>query len=270
MSVYGGDFIGFQLGDIHSTSLNIIRVSNNNRYSENLTPNFNSTTAQVPGGDGTYYWNSFYSQKPIVIDFAFDDLRDEDIRQLKQVLNFKGVQKLIFDETPYKYYMVRCSAPPTLKYIPFDLKGITVYKGEGSANLVAYYPFGISVSPVVIKNSSYSKLLNPGDLPTGLKIYYSIENAQSLSKIQLFKEDGTTQINELNFSSISSLSESDKYICIDTKTHLIEGLDENFVKTGNLYNKFITTGDFFSLPIGAYYVGSNVAFEKIEFSSLYY
>ena len=269
MSIYGGDFIGFQLGDIHSTSLNIMRVSNSNRYSENLTPDINSTKVQVPGGDGTYYWNTFYTQKPITIDFAFDDLRDEDIRQLKQVLSFKGVQKLIFDETPYKYYMVRCSAPPTLKYIPFDLKGITVYKGEGAANLVAYYPFGISVNPVTVKSSSHSRILNPGDLPTGLKIYYSIEGAQSLLKIQLLKEDETS-IGELNFSSISSLGENDEYICIDMKNHLIEGLDENFKKTGNLYNKFITTGDFFELPIGVYYIDSNVEFEKVEFSSLYY
>lgn len=270
MSVYSGEFIGFQIGNIHSSNLNIVRVSNSNRYTENLTPNFTSSTVQVPGGDGTYYWDSFYSQKPIIIDFAFDDLRDEDIRQLKSVFNFKGVQKLIFDETPYKYYMVRCSAPPSLKYIPFDNNGITVYKGEGSANLVAYYPFGISVKPVTIKNSFSCKILNPGDIPSYPKIFYSIENAANLSKIQLSgKQDFSSIAGELNFSTITAAG-NDKYICIDTRTHLIEGLDENFIKTGNLYNKFIISGDFFSLPVGVCYINSNITFEKIEFSSLYY
>jgi len=61
MSVYSGDFLGFQLGDIHSSQLNITRVSNSNRYTENLTPNFIDTTVQVPGKDGTYYWDTFYT-----------------------------------------------------------------------------------------------------------------------------------------------------------------------------------------------------------------
>ena len=32
---------------------------------------------------------------------------------------------------------------------------------------------------------------------------------------------------------------------VDTKTHLAEGLDSNFNKIGNLYNRFIVEGDFF-------------------------
>jgi len=40
MSVYTGDFLGFSLGGIHSSQLNITRVSNNDRYIENLTPAF--------------------------------------------------------------------------------------------------------------------------------------------------------------------------------------------------------------------------------------
>ena len=96
MSVYDGDFLGFQLGDIHSSQLNITRVSSGDRYTENLTSNFNDVTEQVPGADGTYYWNTYYTQHPFIIDFAFDDLRDEDIRRLKQILSFKGVQPLIF------------------------------------------------------------------------------------------------------------------------------------------------------------------------------
>ena len=128
----------------------------------------------MPGGDGTYYWRTTYPKKPFTIDFAFDDLRDEDIRRLRQVLSFKGVQKLIFDEAPYKYYLVKCSAPPSLKYIAFQHHEVTVYKGEGSINLVAYYPFGISTNVVTIQNKTNSKLLNPGDLPTALKIYYSL------------------------------------------------------------------------------------------------
>lgn len=268
MSVYGGDFLGFQLGDIHSSRLNITRVSDGQRYNDNLTPNFTDSTAVVPGGDGTYYWNTFYTQKPFTINFAFDDLGDEDIRQLRQIFSFKGVKKLIFDETPYKYYMVKCSAPPTLKYIAFDCGNITIYKGEGNVNLVAFYPYGIATRKVSIENTAYHKITNAGDLPAGLEIYYSIENATALQKVELLKDDES--ICSLGFSNLVPLSENDKYICIDTRKHLIEGLDEHFNKTGNLYNKFISSGDFFSLPIGIYYINSNTPFLKTEFSSLYY
>ena len=64
-----------------------------------------------------YYWDTFYSQKPFTLDFAYDDLRDEDLRTLRQVFGFKGVKPLIFDEFPYKKYMVKCATSPVLKYI---------------------------------------------------------------------------------------------------------------------------------------------------------
>lgn len=268
MSVFSGDFLGFQLGDIHSSSLNITRVSTNDRYNENLTPELTDSVTAVPGGDGSYYWDTSYTKIPFTIDFAFDDLRDEDIRKLRQVFGFKGVKKLIFDEYPYKYYMVKCSAPPSLKYIAFDHKEVKVYKGEGTVNLVAYYPYGISTKLVTIKKNTSHKIINSGDLSTGIKIYYSLTTAAGLSEIKLMKKDEV--IAQMGFSNISSLNESDKYICIDTKSHLIEGLDEDFKKTGNLYNKFNDSGDFFLLPVGTYNISSNVEFEKVEFSSLYY
>jgi len=44
MSVYSGDFLGFQLGNVHSSQLNITRVSSGDRYSETFIPNFNDST----------------------------------------------------------------------------------------------------------------------------------------------------------------------------------------------------------------------------------
>ena len=105
MSVFQGDFLGFTLGEIHSSQLNITRVSSSDRYTDILLPNFKDVTQEVPGGDGTYFWNSYYSTKLFTLDFAYDDLRDEDLRSLRQAFGFKGVQPLIFDEFPYKKYI---------------------------------------------------------------------------------------------------------------------------------------------------------------------
>ena len=268
MSVYDGDFLGFQLGDIHSSQLNITRVSSGDRYNENLTSNFNDVTEQVPGADGTYYWNTYHTQRSFVIDFAFDNLHDEDIRRLKQVLNFKGVQPLIFDETTYKKYYVKCSSPPVLKYISFNDKETKIYKGEGNINLVAYYPYGISTMDIKINGGIKSILTNAGDIETPIKIYYSLNDNLIGQNLSLSLSEDQNKILNLNIGQ--KLNENDVYICIDGKTHLIEGLDINYKKTGNLYNRFITSGDFFLLPIGENNFITTIACDKIEFNYLYY
>lgn len=265
MSVYTGDFLGFQLGDVHSSQLNIIRVSSGDRYNENLSSNFNDVTEQVPGADGTYYWNTYYTQKPFTIDFAFDDLRDEDIHRLKRILNFKGVQPLIFDETLYKKYYVKCSSPPILKYVGFDNYGTIIYKGEGSINLVAYYPYAVSTKDISFTNGTNFLLPNTGDIETPIKVYYDLNNLVGQNLSFSLSEDKI-----LNLSIEEKLSDNDRYICIDGKTHLIEGLDKDYKKTGMLYNRYITSGDFFLLPIGKNNFTTNISCNKIEYNYLYY
>ena len=267
MSVFSGDFLGLQLGGIHSSQLNITRVSNSDRYSENLIPNFTDQTVQRPGSDGTYYWNTFYTQKPFTIDFAFDDLRDEDLRRLRQIFGFKGVKELIFDEDSYKKYYVKCSAPPTLKYISFDYKEIRVYKGEGSVNLIAYYPYALSTRETILKSDSSTQINNIGDIEIPVKIYYKVDNNET--DINLVLKTKKKIIGELNISGIKAIG-TDSYICIDNNTHLIEGLDSIFNKTGNLYNKYITSGDFFMIPIDQHILESNIDWESIKFNYLYY
>lgn len=268
MSSFSGDFLGFTLGDIHSSTLNITRVSNSDRYEDNLLPTLKDFTLEVPGGDGTYYFNSFYTQKTFTIDFAYDGLHDEDLRALRQILGFKGIQPLIFDEFAYKKYMVKCAAPPTLKYICFDYNGARIYKGEGTLNLVAYYPYAISVVPVIITNVSSSFLSNEGDIETSLKVYYNANQIANLQEITLQDSQKQT-VSQIGFSNLYSI-DNDKYILVDFSTHLIEGLNEFQQKTGHLYNQFITTGDFFNLPPGQFYFNSTISAKSIEYNMLYY
>ena len=186
MSVYQGDFLGFQLGNDHSYGINITRVSNNDRYLDSLLPQFTDAAVQVPGGDGTYYWDTYYTQKPITIDFAFDDLRDEDLRKLRQMFSFKSIKPLIFDEFPYKKYMVKCAQPPQLKYLCFDHYEFRIYKGEGTVQLIAYYPFAFSVvSPSLGWNESGAVINNNGDMPANLQITYDLEQVSGDINIEL-------------------------------------------------------------------------------------
>lgn len=139
-----GDFIGFSFNEHRSESLGIVRVSDGSRYNEDLVPTTQDKTVQVPGGDGFYYFGSDYTQRQFNINIAFDELTEKQFRELQQVFGTKELGKLIFDERPYKYYMVK-SSKPQLKYICFGKDGERIYKGEGTLTFTAYYPFAKSV-----------------------------------------------------------------------------------------------------------------------------
>ena len=158
-----GDFIGFWIGDTHSSELGIIRTSDGSRFNENLLPTIQDKTVQVPGGDGFYYFGSYYTQRPFNIPIAFDNMSEAQFRRLKQIIGSKEMVQLVFDEAPYKYYSVKSTGSPILKYVCFDVEDDSsggnvgdlyaqatparstktrVYKGEGTLSFIAYDPFG--------------------------------------------------------------------------------------------------------------------------------
>lgn len=292
-----GDFIGFTFNGVHSSDMGIIRTSDGSRFNENLLPTFTDKTVQIPGGDGTYYFGSNYTQRQISISVATDELTETQFRQLKQWLGDKQIHPLVFDEAPYKTYMVKTSSAPTLKFICFD--NITknnneivvnrVYKGEGSLQFIAYFPFArctkkylsdysdsnkeewASASGLLTEQGEYDKtgtttinLYNPGDLETDFFAYYAKTSLKWLTKIYI-------DSNILNFDFSNNDRITDTYIRINSKANLIEGCDENYKPTGILYNKFITSGDFFKIPTGkSQLVSVNAKCVKIDYDYLYY
>ena len=178
------------------------------------------------------------------------------------------MKELIFDEYSYKKYYVKCSAPPQIKFIPFsDLGDVLNYKGEGSVNLVAYYPYAESIRQGKIVSKTSDSISNIGDLEMPIKIYYPISS--SALNVDITLVDELQKTHQLKIRSATKI-ETDSYICIDMKTHLIEGVDSNRNKTGHLYNRFITAGDFFMVPTGLNKITSTVAWNLITFNYLYY
>ena len=180
--MYENDYLGFKFDGVHftifphpsETAANVIqltRVSEGDRYTNNLLPIGQDATVDVPGGDGTYYFGTNFKQKTFDINFAFDNLSEANIRKIRQVFSKRNsLAPLIFDENPYKYWMVKCQGMPQLKTVCFvkneqlgsvnlihatDLAAATtsntwpdytqigerVYKGEGTVSFIAYYPF---------------------------------------------------------------------------------------------------------------------------------
>jgi hypothetical protein len=63
----GDDFLHFAFGDFNSKNFAsggiIYRTSDSNRYNINLAPPMRDITAEVPSGDGQYYFGTFHQPK---------------------------------------------------------------------------------------------------------------------------------------------------------------------------------------------------------------
>lgn len=280
--VISGDFVGFTFNGVHSSTLGIIRTSDGSRYSEDLLPNYQDKVVDAPGTDETYYFGTFYKQKLIPVSFAFDNMSESQIRRLKILLSDKQVHELWFDETPYKAYNVKINGTPTLKYICFNIEDefarpTRVYKGEGTINFVAYYPFAHSrfkyldeyddsytnktewatssglkiksnLDDVIQLEPGYRtiNLWNGGDLKSDFSIYIYFNNSNYITAGKFSIDSKTLKINRIYKKG------SDSGIQINTRLKLIQGFKENKGKislTNNIYNEYIISGDFFKIPL---------------------
>jgi len=160
-----------------------------------------------------------------------------------------------------------------------------IYKGEGTIQFIAYYPFGMrdvgttreydkdgdprnekqpgimlgGSSPDGRSKEASSILYNRGDLPTDWRLAIWWYRFNFLEKIELFI--GSSLVGEMHFQLNKEASESKeekdanglKYIIINSKSNLVE---EAYYKngwnyTGNVYNINLVGGDFFKIPNGS-------------------
>ena len=267
-SQYSSDYIGFTFNGVHSGTLGIKRTSEGSRFNENLLPTIQDKTVQVPGGDGMYHFGSYYTQRQFNISYAFDALTEEQLARIKALFGDKKIHELIFDESPYKVYQAKVTGTASIKHIPFA-EGATnrIYKGEGTIQFTAYNPYAHSVYKYLNQYENKNKnewkdsanLLNEQglfDLLIGNSISLYNPGVKETDFILSFNFNegiipaGGIDIganNQLNFNLIRSQGEDDQ-IKINTKLNLIEGY-KNGKKTGNIYNKHITSGTFFKIPV---------------------
>ena len=292
------DYVGFTFNGKHSSELGIIRTSEGSRFNESLLPTIQDKTIQVPGGDGMYHFGSYYTQRQFNISYAFDSLTEAQLNELKQWLGDKKIHTLIFDETPYKAYQAKVTGSASIKHIPF-VEGATnrVYKGEGSIQFTAYDPYARckekylsndyykkfnnieewkDAANLLIDQEDYDdckgneiKLYNPGDKEADFILTFRFDNRNIPAGTIYLDAD-----SQLSIKQISRLGE-DTHIKINTKLNLIEGyVGER--KSGNIYNRFITSGTFFKIPCSTNITMTidesnllNGCFESIEYDYIY-
>lgn len=301
------DFIGFTFDGVHSSDLGILRVSSGSRFSEDLLPSFTDQTLTNPGSEETYYFGTTYTQRVISIDIAYDSMTELHKRKLTQLLGQKKLSKLVFDEYPYKYYLCKPSAAPNLTYVPFGGDGEDrIYKGEGKLTFLVTYPFARSVHKdldsyleqdflnkeewkvasgllafsepgnTTIDDTSDTpglvKVYNPGDIPAPFNLYFLFGGSTTIPALSISLAGRALVIGSITKKT------GDVGIRINSKTHMIEGFTgtvENPILSGHLYNEYITSGEFFKIPVTEtgtlmdFNVTGSLA-EKIEYDYLYY
>lgn len=114
------DFIGFEFAGKHSSDLGIIRTSDGDRFSEQLTPEIKDITVEVPGMHGEYFFGSTYGNRTFEVQIAYDHLTEEQFREMRKLYGRRNVGELIFDERPYKKYLAKIESPIELSYVCFD------------------------------------------------------------------------------------------------------------------------------------------------------
>lgn len=280
------DFIGFTFNGKHSSELGIVRTSDGSRFNESLLPVISDKTVQVPGADGMYYFGSNYTHKVFDISFAFDSLTEKQVQELKRWLGDKKIHDLIFDEVPYKAYKAKITGSATIKYIPFaEGESNRVYKGEGNIQFTAYDPFARSTFKYLDQATKaqlahqkewqeaarllekqgifdaakvtgqgneehrYFNLYNPGDKEADFVLSFKFkEGSEVIPGYPIgLSNNPDGKIYQLVYGDITRKGEDDE-IRINSKLNLIEGYKNGF-KTGNVYNQYITEGDFFKVPM---------------------
>lgn len=110
------------------------------------------------------------------------------------------------------------------------------------------------------KDGSY-KLYNPGDESMPFKIYFSVSSTPRVLDVEC-------GLNKISLRDVTAQG-NDKYIVLDSHSLTVQGCDENYKKTLNLYNNKITSGNLFKLPLGEIVLKSNVQADRLEFNYLY-
>lgn len=242
MSTLSGPYIGFKFGDVHSSDLGIVRVSDGSRYIKNLLPNIQEKTVSIPGSDGTYYFDTYYTQRQFSISIAFHGITQSTLNRMHEIFSTKIPQKLIFDEDGDKYIIAKPTGSPQLKFVYFEnaddrpevelihthklnstkvevIKNLGgTYSGEGTLNFVAYDPYFYRENTIEKSITANKGTFNP--VPINMGVYespFQIGLFNILQKTTYTAGDITIQINHG-----TGLNETEDVIKIDAK-NLISG-----------------------------------------------
>lgn len=341
MEGLNGDFLGFTFntgeGHFKSQDLGITRVSDGDRYKDSLIPEIEDKTVEIPGLDGAYFYGSNFKPRNFSLSITFDGVTEAQLKQMRQVFGYKHTGQLIFDEMPYKKYLVKVASPPEFNYVCFDERPKTagetipeggirwktvertvpvtddaddvpvstddntpvtatetvrvreditpwadtseqrIYKGDGSIEFVAYYPFAKQVAKtrnafeklgydnidewwetsglldsyegIDIYDGSAISVYNPGDMETGFRLYIPFTN-NVIPAFTLTYKDHVLNISEITKKEEDVIVGEETVpgsagVQINTVNGLIEGVWKK-VNVLDINDSLVTSGQIYN------------------------
>ena len=222
-----GGYLGFTFDGRHSSDFELLVVSDGSRYYQDLSNSFSDFMSSVPGKNGSYYFGTQFENREFDIECVFDNMDTHTMHKIQSWLYPNKVGWLIFDETPYKKYLVKVSDVITPKFVPFDKYEIAgsykfqkeILKGEVSISFVAIDEYGyenenydlpiIKEDEIILQQSIDSGLL-PSTYPRN-NIYLPHEIINTIEANETFSL----------YNAGNGIAKADFYFYID-KDNIIE------------------------------------------------
>ena len=160
-------YLGFTFAGRHSSEFGLLVVSDGSRYHQNLSSQFSDITTTVPGKNGSYYFGTQIGNREFEINCVFDNMTSHTMHKIQQWLYPNTVGWLIFDEQPYKRYLVKLSNTPIFNFLPFDNFKFTqdysfqeeILKGEVNFSFYSIFIKYISFNIKIIFHSRQIKTI---------------------------------------------------------------------------------------------------------------
>ena len=185
------DFIGFEFAGKHSSDLGIIRTSDGDRFSEQLTPEIKDITVEVPGMHGEYFFGSTYGNRTFEVQIAYDHLTEKQFREMRKLYGIRNIDTLIFDERPYKKYLAKIESPIELSYICFDEpKRKIVGENENDKRYGVRVVNRIPITETIIDEDTQEEIeIETGEYEIQRECIYPYEREEGTERI--YKGDGS-------------------------------------------------------------------------------
>jgi len=215
-------YLGFTFAGRHSSEFGLLVVSDGSRYHQNLSSQFSDISTSVPGKNGNYYFGTQLGNKEFEINCVFDDITSHTMHKIQHWLYPNVVGWLVFDEQPYKRYLVKLSNVPVFNFLPFDeFKSVPNYtfqkdvlKGEVNFSFYSMQEFGIYNPKYEIPTLLKNDLVSQQFLDSGLLPENYMRNGIYLPHENIGYAETANQIFSL-YNAGNGIASADFYITIE-------------------------------------------------------
>ena len=258
-------YLGFTFAGRHSSEFGLLVVSDGSRYHQNLSSQFSDVTTTVPGKNGSYYFGTQIGNREFEINCVFDDITSHTMHKIQQWLYPNMVGWLIFDEQPYKRYLVKLSSPPVFNFLPFDefksTQGYSfqkeILKGEVNFSFYSMEEYGVYNPEYELPPITKNELIPQQALDSGLL-------PKSYNRHDIYLPNEEFNVTENNIFSLynagNGIAKADFYMIVDKQ--ISWPLEIKNINDGIIYK--ITNP---SETIEKYYNTSNIIYYRIEILS---